>query len=68
MIRENRDVKGIKIGDTEMKLSQYGDGTTLCLDEDRESLRCVMDTLRWFNKISGIDINKDKTKVIKIRT
>ena len=63
VIRENKDVKGIKVGDTEMKLSQYADDTTLCLDEDRESLRCVMDILRWF-KISGLDINKDKTKVI----
>ena len=66
VIRENKDVKGIKIGDTELKLSQYADDTTLCLDEDRDSLRCVMDILRWFNRISGLDINKDKTKVIKI--
>ena len=66
VIRENKDVKGIKIGDTEMKLSQYADDMTLCLDEDRESLRCVMDILRWFNKVSGLDMSKDKTKVIKI--
>ena len=66
VIRENKDVKGIKIGDTELKLSQYAHDTTLCLDEDRDSLICVMDILRWFNRISGLDINKDKTKVIKI--
>ena len=66
VIRENKDVKSIKIGDTEMKLFQYANETTLFLDEDRESLRCVMDILRWFNNISGLDVNKDKTKVVKI--
>ena len=36
------------------------------LGEDKNSLKCVMDVLRWFNKLSGLAINKDKTKVIKI--
>ena len=66
VIRENRDIKGILIGDVESKLSQYADDTTLFLREDKESLRCVLDVLRWFDKISGLSINKEKTKVIKI--
>ena len=66
VIRENPDIKGIKIGDTEIKLSQYADDTTIFLKEDKNSLKCVMDVLRWFNKMSGLAINKDKTKVIKI--
>ena len=66
VIRENPDIKGIKIGDTEIKLSQYADDTTIFLSEDKNSLRSVLDVLRWFNKISGLAINKDKTKVIKI--
>ena len=66
VIRENPDIKGIKIGETEIKLSQYADDTTIFLDKDKNSLKCVMDVLRWFNKLSGLAINKDKTKVIKI--
>ena len=49
-----------------MKLSQYADDTTLLLNGDKHSLMVVMDILRWFNKMSGLGINKDKTKVIKI--
>ena len=49
-----------------MKLSQYADDTTLLLNGDKHSLFVVMDILRWFNKMSGLGINKDKTKVIKI--
>ena len=54
------------IGEMEMKLSQYTDDTTLLLNGDKHSLTVVMDILRWFNKMSGLGINKDKTKVIKI--
>ena len=64
MIRENKDIKGIEIGDVESKLSQYADDTTLFLKDDKETLRCVLDVLRWFDKISGLSINRDKTKVI----
>ena len=54
------------IGDTEFKLSTYADDTTLFLKEDKDSMRCILDVLRWFNKLSGLAINKEKTKVIKI--
>ena len=66
VIRECDEIKGIKIGDTEIKLSQYADDTTLFLKGDKHSLEIVMDILRWFNKLSGLGINRDKTKVIKI--
>ena len=66
VIRENKDIKGIMIGDVESKLSQYADDTTLFLKDDKDTLRCVIDVLRWFDKISGLSINRDKTKVIKI--
>ena len=66
VIRENPDIKGIKIGDTEIILSQYADDATIFLGEDKNSLKCVMDVLKWFNKMSGLAINKDKSKVIKI--
>ena len=66
VIRENKDIRGLMIGETELKLSTYADDTTLFLKEDRDSMRCILDVLRWFNKISGLAINKEKTKVIKI--
>ena len=66
VIRENKDIRGMMIGDTEFKLSTYADDNTLFLKDDKDSLRCVLDVLRWFNKISRLAINKEKTKVIKI--
>ena len=66
VIRECDEVKGIKIGDTEIKLSQYADDTTLFLKGDKHSLEVVMDILRWFNRLSGLGINREKNKVIRI--
>ena len=45
VIRECKDVKGICIGELEMKLSQYADDTTLLLNGDKHSLFVVMDIL-----------------------
>ena len=52
VIRGCKDVKGIQIGEMEMKVSQYADDTTLLLNGDKHSLTVVMDILRWFNKMS----------------
>ena len=43
VIRESNDVRGITIDDTQIKLLQYADDTTVYLDEDKSSLKCVMD-------------------------
>ena len=47
-------------------MSQYADDTTLYIEEDKNSLCAVMGILGWFIKMSGLGVNKDKTKVIKI--
>jgi len=36
-IRNKREIRGIKIQDTEFKISQYADDTTLILDGSEES-------------------------------
>ena len=66
VIREKSDIRGIKVFDNEVKLSTYADDTTLYLNADKESLSGAMRVLDWFKKISGLGINKEKTKVIKI--
>ena len=38
LIRKNKDIKGIKIDDTEYLISQYADDTSIILDGTPESL------------------------------
>ena len=66
MLRECEDVKGIKVHDIEMLVSQYADDTTLFLDEDLKSFNCAVKILKWSEKRSGLAINNNKTKVVKL--
>ena len=49
-----------------MLVSQYADDTTLFLDEDLKSFNCAVKIFKWFEKRSGLAINNDKTKVVKL--
>ena len=66
-IRENKNVKGIKIGETELKLCQLADDIT-CLVQDLDSVREVLEIFKTFQCCSGLKINIDKTKAIYIGT
>jgi len=65
-IRNNPEIKGIKIGDTEHKLTQFADDTTLFLDDDEDSLNEVKNLFKWFHTLSGLKINYDKTNLVWI--
>ena len=45
--------------DTEMLTSQYADDTTLFLDGELKSLNYAVNFLKWYEKVSGLAINKD---------
>ena len=49
MIRNNKDIKGIKINDKEFKLSQYADDTQLLLDGSEIPLKEALGTLKQYN-------------------
>ena len=66
VIRENSDIKGIRVHNKEVKISLYADDTIIFLKAERESLCGAMRVLDWFKKISGLGVNKEKTKVVKI--
>ena len=59
-------MKGIQVHDTEMLTSQYADDTTLFLNSDINSLKYAVRILKWFENVSGLAINNEKTKVVKI--
>lgn len=66
LIRNNKDIKGIKIGNTELLISQYADDTSIILDGTQKSLESCMNVLQFYAEASGLYINMDKTKVVWI--
>ena len=66
VIREFDGIKGIEVHGEEFKSTQYADDTTLMVSEDVESVKNIIKVLRWFKTLSGLEINNDKTKVVKI--
>ena len=65
-IRHNKSIKGIKIGNQEIKISLFADDTSLILDGREASLRAALGVLADFAKLLGLNINLSKTQVIWI--
>ena len=65
-IRNNKNIKGITIGNNEYKLSQYADDTSAILDGSDKSLNETLSELSFFSKYSGLKVNFDKTQVVWI--
>jgi hypothetical protein len=64
-IRNNKDIKGIKIDETEIKILQMADDTTVFV-EDLNSLRLILNTIFTFQQYAGLKLNKSKTEAIWI--
>lgn len=64
-IRNNSEIKGIKIGEVEAKISQLADDTT-CFFNDEYAARKALDTFKDFEKCSGLKVNYSKTEAIWI--
>ena len=60
-IRKNNHISGIKIGDTEIKISQLADDTT-CFLKDVFSAQILLDSFNDFEKCSGLKVNFSKTE------
>ena len=57
---------GIKIMGNEFKLTQFANDTTLMLDGSQHSLQTALNVLEVFGDFSGLQMNREKTKVIWI--
>jgi len=64
-IRNQDDIKGIKINDLETKLLQFADDTTVVLS-DLDSARALFVLLDCFEKVSGLKLNVAKTEAMWI--
>ena len=59
-IRQSKDINGIKIGNTEIKISQLADDTN-CFIKDERSLSFLLKVFKLYHKSTGLGINVDKT-------
>jgi hypothetical protein len=60
-IREDVEIKGINIANTEFKVSQFADDTSLLLNGDKESYEKLFQILNEFEQFSGLKLNYEKT-------
>ena len=58
-VRQNKEIKGTRIGKEETKLLQYADDTTAVLS-DINSARALFKLLDDFQKLSGLRVNPTK--------
>ena len=65
-VRNDPKVCGIKVFDTECKISQYADDTTFILDGSQSSFSRSLYLLDTFALISGLKVNYDKTEALWI--
>ena len=65
-IRKNPNIRGISINNNDIKISQYGDDTTLILDGSREALISALRFLDEFSDLSGLKLNDTKTEALWI--
>ena len=66
MILTNKNIKGIKIGSDEFKISQFADDTTLFIDGSESSLQYTLNVLEIFGSLSGLKMNLSKTRMLWI--
>ena len=66
-IRNNKNIKGIKIEKKIFKICQLADDTTL-FTNDIKSVVSAIEILKQFQNRSGVKINMEKTEIIPIGT
>ena len=64
MIIENKDIKGIVIGKTEHKISQFAKDTVLFQGGDKTTFQETIRVLENFGKKPGLKINIEKIIVV----
>ena len=62
--RMQTEIKPLMVNDTEIKLSQYADDTTLILDGSEKSLSEALRVLESFEKVSGLRLNSKKIEAL----
>ena len=67
-VRSNNEIRGITINGINHKITQYADDTALTLLAEPTTLKKTFNLLIKFSDISGLRINIEKTKIMRIGT
>ena len=60
-IREEKEIKGIKIGKEEVKLSLFADDMLLYIENPKDSTRKLLELNNEYSKVAGYKINTEKS-------
>ena len=60
-IRQTKEIKGIKIGREEVKLSLYADYMILYIENPKNSTQKLLELINKFSKVVGYKINIQKS-------
>ena len=66
VIRAETNIKGIRVGNEECKISQYADDSTLISDGSRQLLQSIFSVLDIFASVSSLKVNYEKTEAMWI--
>ena len=64
MIRENENIVGISMNNTDLKISQFADDAQMFTNGDKKSFEVTIETINKFSTVSGLYLNNQKTKAI----
>ena len=59
--REEKEIKGIKTGKEEVKLSLFADDMILYIENPKDSIRKLLELISEFRKVAGYRINTQKS-------
>ena len=60
-IRQQKDIKGIQIGEDEVKISLFADDMIVYISDPKNSTRELLSLINSFNEVAGYKINSNKS-------
>ena len=66
MLRQNKNIKGIDINGISKLLGQFADDLDIYLWGTKKNIREALQTVKRFQKCSGMKINVDKSSILKL--
>ena len=60
-MRQQKEIKGIKIGKEEVKLSLFAYDMMLCMENPTDSTKSLLEQICEFSKVAGYKINVQKS-------